>query len=278
MKKLLHERLREVNRLQKVGLINDGYAALYDHEAKALADEIERYYIPRPRFESGEPIDWNEGENIDWIETRFGEDIDLQWTINAVSKEGVPLAYAARSNEIRAIAKMKDGFVVRKQPKVYDADGVEINIGDKLWNLDTGSYGIIDSIDSTSCDKEKVFVRGVNENGDQVFNKCPEKLTHKEPLLDADGVPIKVGDTVWRKELKCKVIGIKNSVCVQSMNGGTFWIEPTKLTHKEPDSLEKVIESMVAYSGEYVMPDTLEDQKIYEWVNRLTTIMEHDND
>lgn len=65
MKKLLHERLREIKNSDceslaavagvKCHAFCNRYAC-HKEIYKALADEIEKYYIPRPRFEDGEPV------------------------------------------------------------------------------------------------------------------------------------------------------------------------------------------------------------------------------
>lgn len=53
MEKLLHERLQQYSTDDSSFGILDGtrISALYASETKAIADEIEHYYIPRPRFE-----------------------------------------------------------------------------------------------------------------------------------------------------------------------------------------------------------------------------------
>ena len=66
--KLLHERLREHATKDIIGDFECGnkmIASLRDYEALALADEIERQYVPVPRFPDGEPV--REGS-----ETRYG--------------------------------------------------------------------------------------------------------------------------------------------------------------------------------------------------------------
>lgn len=73
MKKLLHERLREVGKnevctwpiLFSVTGTDD---ALYSTFANDLADEIEKYYIPRPRFEDGEPVQFGDEVEPDSLE------------------------------------------------------------------------------------------------------------------------------------------------------------------------------------------------------------------
>lgn len=56
MEKLLHERLREYDNLTTDFRCGDTkIVSLWKHQARALADEIERCYIPRHRIEDGEP-------------------------------------------------------------------------------------------------------------------------------------------------------------------------------------------------------------------------------
>lgn len=72
MKKLPHEKLREIApRISKSGgddwgidelreVMNVACYSTYQSDLKntvlAIADEIEKYYIPRPRYEDGEPV------------------------------------------------------------------------------------------------------------------------------------------------------------------------------------------------------------------------------
>lgn len=67
MKKLLHERLREFARI----LDDDGnFTFLELNEAESLADEIEKYYIPRPRFKDGEPVQF--GDEVEGCNGKVG--------------------------------------------------------------------------------------------------------------------------------------------------------------------------------------------------------------
>lgn len=96
--KLLHERFRDDASM--------GEQTFSPEELLAFADEIERFYIPRPRFEDGEPVRWGETE-IEW-------DADEEYPFNAISESGYPIAKGV--SIICAYAKMtKDGFVKRKE-------------------------------------------------------------------------------------------------------------------------------------------------------------------
>lgn len=68
--KLLHQRLRELN-CTLSGTCVTAFGAVEDCTgitcrecteltANRIADEIERYYIPRPRFEDGEPVQFGD--------------------------------------------------------------------------------------------------------------------------------------------------------------------------------------------------------------------------
>lgn len=76
-------------------------------------------------------------------------------------------------------------------PKALDADGVEICVGDRLYDTDTG------------CGRT---VRAVNDNGTVEFDGHENRgwfgrfLTHRAPVLAADGEPLEVGQTVWRDD------------------------------------------------------------------------------
>lgn len=131
MKKLLHERLRNRTRIEQGYIETDSgvtVTALNKKEMLALADEIEKYYIPRPRFEDGEPVqfgDYVDGCNgpvdsfliyEDGSETVYGED-DLPYNVDDGAATNIDEPHK------------------RPKPKVLDADGVEIKVGDTVWSL-----------------------------------------------------------------------------------------------------------------------------------------------
>lgn len=66
MKKLLHERLREYGSNCRA----DYTDWLSQRHANELADEIEKYYIPRPRFEDGEPVQF--GDEVEGCNGKVG--------------------------------------------------------------------------------------------------------------------------------------------------------------------------------------------------------------
>lgn len=169
MMKLLHERLREHGEEACIPFKGEGYSfALWNGEAKALADEIEKYYIPRPRFEDGEPI--KEG---DVFIQKFSDEEDV------VTRVGVALY----GNDGFSTVWFTNETVSRPTPKVLDADGVEIKVGDIVFFAD-GRYG-------DARFKVKGFGLSVGlESADDKTNKyigcntglvTHDMLTHREP-------------------------------------------------------------------------------------------------
>lgn len=171
MKKLLHERLRDAEHVDDVAEALGKYTwNSWVELAHDLADEIERYYIPRPRFEDGEPIEWHE-KDIVW-------DNGKRYKFNAVTAGGRPLAYAG--NKLFAGAELNDdGFVKRPSPKVLDADGVEIKVGDTMWRVSDGLKMKVIAVGKEALDQSCEVLTEIDGNGPYHYNG--KELTHKEP-------------------------------------------------------------------------------------------------
>lgn len=178
MEKLIHERLREslgklddccnisseiINHLRSdLGLTEDqkSYANDLRNIINYIADQVEKYYIPRPRFDDGEPL----------------------------------------------------------------------QLGDKCYIHGTRSFQIVRSI--------ALVESGYRING---HKQRYRPLMRQEPIVDADGVEIKVGDTVWVKGdvNKAKVEEVhKDRVWVKWNDGWTADVYIGDVSHREPDSLE----------------------------------------
>lgn len=120
------------------------------------ADEIERYYIPRPRFEDGEPV--KEGDEV-YGGTAYYIQVmdDRSWKIE--DEDG------------RCLCDGNLGDRVRRPEPVFDADGVPIKVGDTVWDK--------------RCPQEELVVVEVDDNGKVFCNEwscySAEFLTHKEP-------------------------------------------------------------------------------------------------
>lgn len=168
--KLLHERLRDTSWKypEKRTICNSRYSiTLTGQEAAALADEIERYYIPRPRFEDGEPVQFIE----DYVE-------GCQGYVEAmlIFKDGSGTIYGENDDPFPKEDCGADIGIGLKRSyhKVYDADGAEIKIGDNGWSTLSGNK--LSPVKGFRNDKFGTIVQ--LDDGYEIEPSC---FTHKEP-------------------------------------------------------------------------------------------------
>lgn len=82
---------------------------------------------------------------------------------------------------------------LRLMPKVLDADGVEIRVGERVrskWSHD-GWWYVVTRVESPG----KISLKAVKDGSETVLNAA--NLTHRDSVFDADGEPCEVGDAVW---------------------------------------------------------------------------------
>ncbi len=126
-------------------------------------------------------------------------------------------------------------------PKVLDADGVEIRVGDTVWA--TNGNGPFEVTRIVNADRLRVICDD-EKNGH--LNVYPENITHRVPVLAADGRPLREGETVWKRangkrltvmHLVTSVVGLVG--CSDGTEAfGTpviFNYCPSDLTHERPE-------------------------------------------
>ena len=166
-----------------------------DYEPEDLLDALDRRLLPEgmewlveawPRFEDHAPLKLGDTALIDG-EADMVEAVQL-WI------HGKPVIYGDGGSQ----QLDKGERVKRPAPKALDADGVEIRVGDRVWStqLDEPHEWIVIDPHEDRDDSQTVLV----SIGDRTGHARPENLTHQRPskVLDADGVEIKQGDTVYR--------------------------------------------------------------------------------
>lgn len=131
-------------------------------------------------------------------------------------------------------------------PRPLFDDGEPAQFGDRFVN-DKGNDSTLSSLNYTKGDHDYVSENGGKRHEVTSRLKCPEPQ-----VLDADGVPIVVGDTVWNvfDDQKRTVIGFRGGKAhVESGPGIEFFEAGHELTHREPDSQERIDRD--AMKGEY---------------------------
>lgn len=230
---------------QVVGEIANG-----SDEYDELKEAIDRYYLPRPLFEGGEPAQFGEefldnGGDAhvlheicyrDKIARGLGAPVELKATSTRIAEyDGV--AYNLRNGE----------RVKRPEQPVLLADGLPAKVGDTAYP----NYGRVGQAGTILEIRNQDNVRvGFSDGKDERFNG--KYLTHEKPVLDVDGVPIEVGDELWSVEgdgpwtVIAPLVGTGRTLFD---DGGCA--RPDWLTHREPDTQERIDEDATMPSREY---------------------------
>ena len=132
-------------------------------------------------------------------------------------------------------------------PKVLDADGVEIRVGDTVWHVETGEQCKVIEVDSRSVSVDFcVDGDGTKHTG----SVLPSNLTHRAPVLAADGRPLREGEHVYHVETGAELVvkwipkpGEYQAVVVFAPPASHLTsFDPDQLTHEPPDSWERLEE------------------------------------
>ena len=190
-----------------------------------------------PRFEDDAPV-------------RFLDDFERYGDENGVSAVTM---YSDGSFALNFRAYSKGEHVNRPAPKVLDADGAEIRVGDTVYGTVDMEYRITSLSEYEPGVVHAEAIEGGNECGDEFIAGNPRinsfqleasKLTHRAPVLAADGRPLRVGETVWSDDgrerhvvLSTEKDAIGNIVTeVQAPGMVKVHISPSRLTHERPVS------------------------------------------
>lgn len=211
-------------------------------EDMADRDEVERRLLARlmpegmewPRYDTGEPVMFG-GEFVGLEEAN--ESVDLV----IFGEHSYRLQSQRGSGHGRAFYYGER--VKRPAPKVLDADGVEIRVGDTVWHVHD-----LDKFTVTNPNNgENLSVSCMGEDGKE-YCCYPNGLTHRAPVLAADGRPLRDGETVWGingatyrvtglhdGEVFARHIGGSFGAEVESAGGsGLYLLRAEQLTHQRP--------------------------------------------
>ena len=209
--------------------------------------ELDRRLMPEgmewPMYESGEPV-------------RIGDEVcsgGRPFIVNHVvlfsNGESTVCAKADMdSGKPRDYARVRHGYrLKRPAPKVLDADGAEIRVGEMVYSTENGDEFTVMAV---SAGSGEVHVRWGYDFEDKTGTIAAKLLTHRAPVLAADGKPLRDGETVWSvkdgTEYKvgeirdttddddepCKIIGCSND----ELHIYCAYFPPDKLTHERPES------------------------------------------
>lgn len=227
------------------------------------------------RFDDGYPV--RIGDEVTVTVHDEDGDFDRTLAIRSIKHKQDGVLLEGTKNEMVMLSRGER--VKRPAPKVLDADGVEIRVGDTVWTLKyarelevTGLYP-----EQDSC---PVKVKE-HKNGACIFSGVdPSDLTHRAPVLAADGKPLREGETVYLTDSPTAFVvddimtGEDGATVVHLKDGA--WNLPQYLTHERPDSWERLEEDIASGfmdTGETVC-DCREEAK--DIVRRAKALAERD--
>ena len=203
-----------------------------------------------PRFEDGEPVEFG------------GKGLDIRGAVRSV--KGVKFTqggFVFISDDMGRVWWANDKGptedpcvdpskrVKRPAPKVLDADGVEIELGDDLYSVEGGLKFHVSHIDRINGKIATDAMFSLDKWAD------PAMYTHRAPVLAADGKPLREGETVWLTtgyEAPYRVEEVRDGflmVSAENFNGERDYatsFSPRNFTHERPDSLDRLAEDIGA--------------------------------
>lgn len=237
---------------------------------ESLHEYVDRCFLPRPRFEDGEPVQFGD-------EPLYLETID---EIDFYQDGTVTIGHDGNTFEVDP----GEG-VERPAPEVLGADGLPLNEDDTVYGTGREQHRYTVQVPySINEEVGKRFCVQCYDHDEGNITWCdPSMLTHERPVLGADGLPIKVGETVWltdegnahigsvnfkagpRSHGLCgvevgeplTVLGIKPKVRRNDHRFVAFdhpaspWCDALWLTHTPPETQERIDDDATMPPAEY---------------------------
>ena len=172
------------------------------------------------------------------------------------------------------------------QRPVLDADGVEIREDDRVWSthLDEPHEWIVIDPHEDRDDSQTVLV----SIGDRTGHARPSDLTHRAPVLAADGKPLREGEHVYHVETGAELVvkelpkpGEYQAVVVFAPPASHLTsFDPDQLTHERPDSWERLEEDArnirTALLDSDKLPFEVVDERALDLVRRAKALAERE--
>lgn len=214
---------------------------------------LERCFIPRPRFEDGEPV--HIGDKAEHPYTGETCTIDC---INTFDD-----SYCLGFVDERSAALLDRERVKRPAPEVLLGDGKPVSKGETVYVIESGIERTARDFGTKLCEGMGGWDGSPWVMFDNDSWMHARDLTHEHPVLGADGLPIKVGETVYPIDgewigIPLEVSGIEPPASVKVyLSAGKSWttFHADSLTHTPPDTQERIDEDAekfyCAYFGGY---------------------------
>lgn len=233
---------RELLLVELCGLLGIAPMGLIDVSRQELAREFGKRVMPEgmewPRFEDGEPVRFGDVVS-DGYETGRVYYVTFD-TVNPVII-GFTDERPDQDPGTWLEVSVSDGErVKRPAPKVLDADGAEIRVGDTVYDM------VGDRHEVKGFGKQGDVL--LEFHNDESLGWRPSNFTHRAPVLAADGKPLREGEHVYHVETGSELVvkelpkpGEYQAVVVFAPPASHLTsFDPDQLTHERPDSWERI--------------------------------------
>ena len=213
-----------------------------DRSRKQIADMRPRLMpegMEWPRYEDGEPVRIGDEYECWCGETHRLNSVTIK-KYNSIINLTEPHPFVVSDGPFTSHGKL----VKRPTPKVLDADGAEIRVGDTVWHTRTRDEYSVIGVPSKSVINVSKQLDGREIHG----VVSPYSLTHRAPVLAADGKQLREEEMVYEVDgtghaYKVASIRIGNGnpltptvVTCDEGDGTNEHFLPSALTHERPES------------------------------------------
>ena len=236
---------RDALRVGLCNLLGGDLNEMLDKDREELLEIVGKRLMPEgmewPRFDTGEKVCI--GSEIDWR--------DEGGVVNSIELQDVGyfVLHAADGADDWIHPQYFPGERVKRPAKVLDADGIEIREGDMVWDTSgRRQFKVLGFGSDAKLGEYTVKTVGIDGMALEGWSK-PSDLTHRAPVIAADGKPLREGETVWSL-----VSG--DRFTITSIDAEKGWPHVSKdgkeensfpimnagrkLTHERPDSWERL--------------------------------------
>lgn len=231
---------------------SDNADALLDKLSKRLMPEGMEWLVEAwPRFEDGEPVAFRDKGLDIHGHARSVEGVKFTQGGFVFISDDMGNTWWANDRDPMEDPEIDPGKRVKRLvPKALDAAGVEIRVGDTVWDVESGIEYEVVCIHTD----EDTPVRVMRTDGSHLAKAAkPSTLTHRAPVLAADGKPLKEGDTVWSTAGEFNGSRTVKSVNVDDGEPPYAMFEECgepwsclccMLTHEQPETRQSIVEKI----------------------------------
>lgn len=210
---------------------------------------LDRCAIPRPRYDDGEPVQDADLEEIGSLATCYVY-TDGSWVFDPdpYEDERNPKAWCKQCGD-------RDDRVKCPALEVLLGDGKPVSKGETVYVTDSGIERTVKGFGTKLCEGMDGWDGSpwvMFDNGSWMHAR---DLTHEHPVLGADGLPIKVGDTVYElgRDEVLKVYEVNSQYVHTKTSSGGLWnnLTASYLTHTPPDTQQAIDDDATMPPSEY---------------------------